>query len=157
MVLIYLDCESPNPTSPTLFTLLAALVLLALLVFFGLLGLFLLDCGPNLGWIILKALLTVPTVFAVLDEPNVWLEIHLGERGMSVPGTRLEDVVSDAFGSLDVKTVVLALWGFGSPRVHRNTVPLAGRDGLAPPPVGPLFWLLIDGWQGRMGHQLMPS
>src|SRR4051812_29626797 len=63
---------------------------------------------------------------------------------MSVPGTRLEDVVSDAFEPLDVKTVVLALWGFGGPRVHCNTVPLAGRDGLAPPPVGPLSRLLIE-------------
>lgn len=38
----------------------------------------------------------------VLNKRKMWLQRHVGERGVSVPGTGLEDVVRHPSGPLEV-------------------------------------------------------
>lgn len=79
------------------------------------------------------------------------LEIHLGERGVSMPWTGLEDVVKHPFGPLDVKPIVAALRGLGGPCVHLDpiTLLLPSGNSLAPPPVGPFRRVVIEEKRGK--------
>jgi len=105
--------------------------------------------AANWGWVGVGAGLTWAIMYARLHF--VWFPLHPIGLLMMVPFAMHSMWASIFFGWAAKVTIIR----FGGNEAYRRTIPLFLGLALGDIMMS-VFWVLIDGWQGRSGHALLP-